>query len=214
MKAEVLENQNTESDFYDHKRALQAFQRRRIDETYADLKQNPEYRRLGRFFFEELYGPGDYAFRDTSIRKLHGVLKGKIHGGVVSAVDRVFEVQALSEDLDERMTAEMIERGTGPKLTMATYREIYRSLDNRDERLHQVDLTLDVTRDFFHLSHKWMIGLSLKTARRAARLMGLGQIMDFIQQGYDAFQSISDIEPFVQTVRSREQAFNDEIFGA
>jgi hypothetical protein len=212
MKAALSKDRRPGSDFDEHKQALQAFQRRRIDATYADLKENPEYRELGRFFFEELYGAEDYSFRDTSIRRLHGALKGKVHRGIIAAVDRVLELQELSEDLDERMTAEMIENGVGPTLTMAQYRKLYRSLDNLNQRLYQIDLTVDVTRDFFRLSHKWTIGVSLKTARRAAHLLGMGKIMDFIHKGYTAFQTISDIDPFIEVVRSREQAFAEDIF--
>ena len=200
------------SEFDIHKRALQEFQAMRLESTYADLKQDPEYREFGRFFFEEIYGPEDFSFRDASIRKLHGALKGKVHKGVVAAVDRVLEFQELSEDLDDRMTAEMIETGAGPELTMDQYREIYRSLDNYNQRLYQIDLAMDVTRDFFRLSRKWIVGISLKTARSAAHLMGLGRIMDFVHQGYTALQTISEIEPFIGTVRRRERAFNDEIF--
>jgi hypothetical protein len=212
MKAAISNRADIESDFFVHKRALQDFQVRRLEDTYSDLKQDPEYREFGRFFFDEIYGPEDHSFRDTSIRKLHGALKGKIHKGIIAAVDRVLEFQELSEDLDDRMTAEMIETGAGPALTIDQYREIYRSLDNYNQRLYQIDLAMDVTRDFFHLSRKWVIGVSLKTARSAAHLMGLGQIMDFVHQGYTALQTISDIEPFIGTVRRREQAFNDAIF--
>jgi hypothetical protein len=213
MKPALSDSPHAGCDFEAHKRALQAFQRRRIDETYADLKQSPEYRELGRFFFEDLYGPEDYTFRDTSIRKLHSALKGKIHGGIISAVDRVLELQELSEDLDDRMTAEMIESGTGTELTLEAYRRIYRSLDNLNQRLYQVDLTVEVTRNFFQLSRKWMIGVSLKTARTAAHLMGLGNIMDFVHNGYTAFQTLSEIDPFIETLRQRERAFNKAMFG-
>jgi hypothetical protein len=212
MKVALSNPISPDSEFDMHKRALQKFQARRLASTYADLKQDPEYREFGRFFFEEIYGPEDFSFRDASIRKLHGALKGKVHKGIVAAVDRVLEFQELSEDLDDRMTAEMIETGAGPELTMDQYREIYRSLDNYNQRLYQIDLAMDVTRDFFRLSRKWVIGISLKTARSAAHLMGLGRIMDFVHQGYTALQTISEIEPFVETVRKRERAFNDEIF--
>lgn len=212
MKAAFSNPISAESEFDVHKRALQEFQAKRLEYTYADLKKDPEYREFGRFFFEEIYGPEDFSFRDASIRKLHGALKGKVHKGVVAAVDRVLEFQELSEDLDDRMTAEMIETGAGPELTMDQYREIYRSLDNYNQRLYQIDLAMDVTRDFFRLSRKWVIGISLKTARSAAHLMGLGRIMDFVHQGYTALQTMSEIEPFIGTVRRRERAFNDEIF--
>lgn len=216
MEAALSNRSNPEADesiFLAHKRGLQTFQARRLDETYADLKQDPEYRELGRFFFEELYGPEDRSLRDTGIRKLHSALKGKVHKGIVAAVDQVFELQELSEDLDERMVAEMIEAGIGPDLTREEYRRLYRSLDNYNQRLYQIDLAMDVTRKFFHLSRKWMVGISLKTARSAAHLMGLGRIMDFVHQGYAALQTISDIEPFIETVRRREREFNDDIFG-
>jgi hypothetical protein len=212
MRAALSSDRRPGPDFDKHKRALQAFQRRRIDDTYADLKADAEYRELGRFFFEELYGPEDYSFRDTSIRKLHTALRGKIHRGIIAAVDRVLELQELSEDLDDRMAAEMIENGVGPSLTMETYRKLYRALGNLNQRLYQIDLTVDVTRDFFRLSHKWTIGVSLKAARSAAHLMGMGKIMDFIHKGYTAFQTISDIDPFIDVVRRREQAFARNIY--
>ena len=39
------------------KRALQAFQAARLNRTYADLKNDPEYEKIGIFFFEKLYAP-------------------------------------------------------------------------------------------------------------------------------------------------------------
>jgi hypothetical protein len=214
MKTALSNDRRPGPHFHEYKRALQAFQRRRIDETYPDLKKNDEYRELGHFFFEEIYGPEDYSFRDTSIRKLHSTLRGKVHKGIIAAVDRVLELQELSEDLDDRMTAEMIENGVGPVLTMEDYRKLYRSLDNLNQRLYQIDLTGEVTRDFFRLSHMWSVGISLKAARSAAHLIGLGRIMDFIHKGFTAFQTISDIDPFIDVVRRRERAFARDIFNA
>ena len=52
-------------DFERLKRTLQAFQSARLNDTYADLKNDPEYAKIGHFFFEKLYAPEDFSFRDT-----------------------------------------------------------------------------------------------------------------------------------------------------
>ena len=44
-------------------------------------------------------------------------------------------------------------------------------------------------------------------------MMGIGYIMDFVYRGYTAFQTLSDIEPFIETLRRRERAFNKSMFG-
>lgn len=214
MKTALSSSAISEDPFFRQKRALRIFQTQRLDRTYADLRKDPEYHDLGKFFFEDLYSHEDNGLQDTSIRKLHNALRGKIHRGVIAAVDQVLELHELSEDLDERMTAEMLDAGLGPDFTLDQYCEIYRSLDNYNQRLQQVDLAMDVTGAFFRLSRKWMIGVSLKTARTAAHLMGLNQIMDLIYRGYGALQKVQRIDPFVDTVRRREYEFNNKIFGA
>ena len=39
-------------DFERLKRTLQAFQSARLNDTYADLKNDPEYAKIGHFFFD------------------------------------------------------------------------------------------------------------------------------------------------------------------
>lgn len=198
--------------FIDLKRALQAFQADRMDKTYSDLKNHPEYRKIGRFFFEQLYGPEDFTFRDSGIRKLHQMLRGRIHRGILATVEQVLELHELSEGIDDRMVEKMIERGVGPDFDENGYRAVYRSLDNYDERIHQIDLATETVTEFHRLSKKWLIGASLKTARTAAHLAGLGRIMDFVHDGYVSLRAIRDIDGFVETVRKRERSFNDAIW--
>lgn len=194
------------------KRALQAFQSARLNDTYADLKNNPEYDKIGHFFFEMLYAPEDFSFRDASIKKLHKLLKGKVYKGMVTAVTQVIELHELSDMLDDRMVERMIATNVGENIEMDQYQEIYRSLDNYDQRIYQIKLSTKVTRAFHKLSKKWVVALSLKTVRSAAHLIGMGKIIDFIYEGYNGFRSINNIDFFVETVEQRETAWHDEIW--
>jgi len=207
MKDSTLTNNSL-----DLKRVLQGFQAARLNATYSDLKNDPQYEKIGVFFFEKLYAPEDFSFRDASIKKLQKVLKGKVYKGMVSAVSRVIELHELSDRLDERMVDGMLAAGVGTDMNMAQYQEIYRSLDNYDERIYQINLSTEVTRAFHRLSKKWIVALSLKTVRTTSHLLGMGRIIDFIYEGYEGFRAMKSIDFFVDTVSERELAWHNEIW--
>ncbi len=207
-----MTGRTNDPEFEHLKRCLQAFQSARLNDTYEDLKSDPEYAKIGSFFFNKLYAPEDFSFRDTSIKKLHRLLKGKVYEGMVTAVTQVIELHELSDTLDDRMVEQMMASGVGEDMDMDQYREIYRSLDNYDQRIYQIKLSTAVTRAFHRLSKKWIVALSLKTVRSAAHLVGMGKIIDFIYEGYDGFRVIKKIDFFVETIEQRETAWHDEIW--
>ena len=196
------------------KRALQIFQSNRLNSTYGDLRNDPEYQKIGKFFFEKLYAPEDFSFRDTSIRTLHRIMDGVVYKGMVSAVTLVIELHELSDALDDLMVEKMIENGIGPDMNMEQYQDIYRRLDNYDQRVHQIKLVTNVNRAFHRLSKMWLVGVSLKTVRTASGLLGIGKIMDFIHEGYVGYKGIDDIEHFAGVIESTELAWHDEIWNA
>jgi hypothetical protein len=207
-----MAGRTNDREFEHLKRSLQAFQSARLNDTYTDLKNDPEYAKIGSFFFEKLYAPEDFSFRDTSIKKLHRLLKGKVYEGMVTAVTQVIELHELSDMLDDRMVAQMMATGVGENMDMDQYQAIYRSLDNYDQRIYQIKLSTAVTRAFHKLSKKWIVALSLKTVRTAAHLIGMGKIIDFVYEGYDGFRTIKKIDYFVETIEQRETAWHDEIW--
>jgi hypothetical protein len=194
------------------KRALQAFQSARLAETYQDLMTDPQYEKIGHFFFKKLYAPEDFSFRDTSIKKLHKLLRGKVYSGIISAVSKVIELHELSDLLDDRMVEKMMAMGIGEDMDMEDYQAVYRSLDNYDQRRYQIDLGGEVTQLFYQLSQKWIVAVSLNTVRTAAHLIGIGKIIDFIYEGYEGFRTIKNIDYFIETVDRREHAWHDEIW--
>jgi hypothetical protein len=198
--------------FLELKRALQAFQSVRLNNTYADLKNSAEYGKIGHFFFEKLYAPEDFSFRNTSITKLHKLLKGKVYTGIISAVSKVIELHDLSDSQDDRMVEQMIAMGVGVDMDMDQYQEVYRSLNNYDQRIYQIELGTEVTRAFHLLSKKWIVAVSLNTVRTAAHLIGMGKIVDFIYEGYTGFRTIKNIDYFVEAIERRERAWHDEIW--
>ena len=199
-------------EFVRLKRALQAFQSARLGQTYKDLMNDPQYEKIGHFFFEKLYAPEDFSFRDTSIKKLHKLLRGKVYSGIISAVSKVIELHELSDLLDDHMVEQMMARGIGEDMDMDQYQTVYRSLDNYNQRLYQITLGAEVNQVFYKLSKKWVVAVSLNTVRTAAHLIGMGKIIDFIYEGYSGFRAIKNIDYFIETINTRERAWHDEIW--
>ncbi|MBF0258866.1 MAG: hypothetical protein HQK62_08525 [Desulfamplus sp.] len=198
--------------FLQLKRALQQFQSNRLNSTYHDIKSDPQYDLMGDFFFNRLYAPEDFTFRDEGIKKLHKALDGKVYAGMVSAVSRVIELHELSDGLDNQMVHKMIDLGIGTDMTMKQYKQIYRSLDNYDQRLYQINLSTEVTQIFHRLSQKWIVALSLNTVKKAAYFFRIKPVVDFIYQGYTAFRQIKNIDYFIETIHDREIAWHNEIW--
>ncbi len=201
-----------ENSLESHKKILQAFQANRIRSTYADLTENPEYANLVMFFFEQIYGPQDFGFRNDSIKSLHAKLSGILKGDIIDAVGQVIVLNDLSDVLDQQMAIEMQAQRFDSELTMPAYEKFYRSLDNYDQRVRQIDLMIDTTRRIHNISQIWMIGLTLKVVQQAAHLAGTGKIMDFLAEGYEAFKNVKNIEYFIETVETREKELNERLF--
>jgi len=202
----------TQDEFLKLKRALQAFQAIRLNSTYEDFKKDPQYAMIGDFFFNKLYAPEDFTFRDTSIRKLHAALDGKVYKGMVTGVTKVIELHELSDSMDDLMVHKMIEAGIDEHITMEEYQEIYRSLHNYDQRIYQINLSTEVTRIFHKLSRKWIVGISLKTVKAASMLFDIKPIIDFIYDGYTSFRQLKNIDFFVDAITEREIAWHNEIW--
>ena len=202
----------SQDSFLKLKHDLQDFQSRRINATYKDIEDDPEFSKIGDFFFNKLYAPEDFSFRNTSMKKLHKVLDGKVYKNMLTAVTKVIELHDITDEQDDVMVEKMMEQDLDESMTMEEYQHIYRSLDNYDQRIYQIHLSAEVTRIFHGLSKKWIVALSLKTVRTTAVLFGIKRIIDFIHEGYVAFKSIDNIDLFVDTITERELAWHNEIW--
>lgn len=209
-----MNRSNTTSEkFLALKEALQQYQIERLRQTFADIEETPEYTRLAHFFYEEIYGHQDFGFRTEGIKTLHHKLSGLLKGEIIEAMGKVIELNELSDTLDDLMVEKMAEMGIQPPLDERKYQEVYRSLDNYEQRVYQINLLIEVIKEMHHISRMRFIGLSLKVVSKAAHVAGFGKIMDFLYAGYEAFHSAKDIDFFAETIRERELAINRRLFG-
>ena len=195
----------------DYKLTLQIFQSHRLRRDHADLAAEEQYRALGEFVFEELYGPHDFSARDDQARRLHQFIH-LVPGLALRDIQQVFELLAISNKLDESVAAWLVALDAPIDFDEPLYERAYRLADNYDERVEQLELVRAVLYNVRQLARKPLLGATLRHTQRLAHTTGMSDIHRFLLQGYQAIQPVQDIHRFVETVCLREQDRLDRIY--
>jgi hypothetical protein len=196
---------------HDYKIALQIFQSNRLRRDHADLAAEAQYRALGEFVFDDLYGPHDFSARDDQARRLHQFIH-LIPGLAIRDVELVFELLALSNKLDESVAAQLVELDAPLDFDEPLYERAYRMVDNYGERLQQLDLVRGALYNVHRMARKSLLGVAFRRTQGLAVAAGMLDIHRFLYRGYQAILPVQDIHRFVETVGLREQDRLDRIY--
>jgi hypothetical protein len=159
------------------------------------------------FFLTDLYGSKDLTRLDADVRRVVPTTKRLLPTAGLETVADAIELEALSEELDLAMAAAL-----GPNLTAAAYGRAYRKVDRRNDRERQIDLIEDLGHSLDRLVHQPLIGTALSMMRRPARFAGLGELHEFLQQGYDAFRTMGGAGEFLNLIVGRERKLLEALF--
>lgn len=199
------------SSFQDYKLALQTFQSRRLRRDYADLADEEQYKQIGEFFFEEMYGPRDFSARDEQAHRL----KQFVHivpGVGVRDVEPSLQLLDLTNKLDDSVTVWLMTLDAPLDFDEAVYERAYRLADNYDERVLQLELVSAALYNVYRLGRKPLLGTVLQGMQGLALATGMADIHRFLLLGYQAIQPVRDIYRFVETLCLRERDRLDRIY--
>jgi hypothetical protein len=210
LAARLRESAKADPELEAARQRLRAWQAVRLARTHADLLASPSMGPAATFFLTDLYGSKDLTRLDSDVRRVVPTTKRLLPTAGLETVADAIELEALSEDLDLAMAATL-----GPKLTaldVAAYGRAYRKVDRRKDRERQIDLIEDLGHSLDRLVHQPLIGTVLSVMRRPARLAGLGELHDFLQQGYDAFRTMGGAGEFLNLIVGRERKLLEALF--
>jgi len=189
---------------------LRAWQAGRLAKTYADLLANPRYTRACRFFLDDVYAAKDFRQRDEEIRHLYEIIHHFLPDIILKLVKTVIELNDLTQSLDEELwTVMQNELMVSDMISMDLYVAGYRLCDNYDERAYQIEL-IDQIGHMVDLTTKVpMIATTLKVVRGPVTRAGWGELHDWIERGFLAFQHMHGAKEFLATIHNREISFLD-----
>jgi hypothetical protein len=190
-------------------RELKRWQSERLAATYEDFARQPRYREATRFFLDDLYGPKDFSRRDEALLKIVPTMTKVLPKSAVETAGLAIELEALTEDLDQRVAAALPK---GP-ITGETYAEANREAARREEREKQVELIEAVGTRLDAVVRKPLVMQALQLMRHPARVARMSDLQDFFERGFSAFRAMHGAGEFLAAVREREMAIVVAIFG-
>lgn len=188
------------------------FQVERLRQTYRDFLENPDYRLLTKFFFEDVYSAQDKSARDASVRKLHAKVRDALGDEPVRRLEKVIELNEMTDRLDDAILEQFAKLGVRRGFTESEYEEAYYLCDNYEERDRQIGLILESLRYFHGLARYRTIGMGLTLLRPYAIVKRATGLLDFLQGGYRAFRSVASLDEFHDAIQTRETERLDRIY--
>lgn len=190
--------------------ALKTYQQRRFAHTYADLLATSRYGPAARFFLEELYGPRDYSDRDAQFARVVPALVRLFPEQIVSTVNTLAELHALSELLDSEAGSHL----ASTQVDAMAYVRAWQATGHASERERQIELTLDVGESLDKLTRNPLLRHTLRMMRGPARGAGLGELQQFLETGFDTFKAMGSAREFLAIIGTRERTLARALFGA
>jgi len=192
--------------------ALRTHQIRRLNETYADITEDPEFRDMAHFFFNDLYHIEDLRERNESFLRLHGYLESMLDLKILSGLKALMDFYFISERLDLEVGMVLCKMGVSLEFSREEYRRAYRYADNYEDRIHQLQVCEESLHFVHSMSHLPFFGAFIKSAQLTARLIGANPMVDFLGRGYKLFRSVESVDPFSSILQERERSRLDEIW--
>ncbi|MGZ5033879.1 MAG: FFLEELY motif protein [Usitatibacter sp.] len=187
---------------------LKVWQSQRLAESYADIAKQPRYRLATSFFLDDLYGPKDFSARDQEMMRIVPTMSRILPDSAVETAALAIELDALSEDLDQRLAKAL---PAGP-ITDASYAKAYRESSSRVERERQIALIDAVGHRLDSLVKKPLVFGTLKLMRQPARVAGLLDLQDFLERGFASFREMKGADDFLALLRNRETEILNRLF--
>ena len=191
---------------------LRRWQAGRLARSHADLLASPRFGQAARFFLSDLYGPKDFSNRDEEVERILPLLIAMLPASALRTVALAVEVDALTEQLDSAMVAELCRVGSIDHIDEDAYAAAYRAVGCRPERERQVVLIRQTGEALDRLARKPVLSGMLRLMRGPAHLAGLGDLHSFLDCGFRAFRGMGSATDFLDSIDSKEQALLSRLF--
>lgn len=193
---------------------LRAWQAARLARTHTDLLASPRYGQAAQFFLSDLYGPKDFSSRDEEVERILPLLIKMLPASALHTVALAVELDALTEELDSAMVAELCRSGLIEQIGDDAYAAAYRAVGCRPERERQIVLIRQTGEALDQLARKPLLSGLLKLMRGPAQVAGLADLHEFLDRGFRAFRGMGSAGEFLDSIEGKEQTLLGKLFAA
>ena len=192
--------------------SLREWQAGRLARSHRQLLGSPRFGPAASFFISDLYGPKDFSCRDKEVERILPLLIRMLPASALRTLALAVELDALTEELDSAMVAELCRAGQIEHIDEAAYAAAYRAVACRAERQHQIALIRETGQALDRLTKKPLLSSLLKMMRHPAQLAGLGDLHQFLDRGFHAFRGMGSASDFLDAIENKEQQVMSRLF--
>lgn len=193
-----------------HRQTLRTWQAARLARTHADLLASPRFGRAAAFFLTDVYSDKDVSGRDEQVKQAVPAMSKFLSVSALETVADVIELDALSEDFDAAMVVALGAHIAA--IDAAAYGRAYRTVDRRQDRERQIFLIEHLGQSLNRLANLRFAGPALVLLRKPAQIAGFGDLLAFLERGYDSVHAMGSVEEFLTLVVSREKRILEAVF--
>jgi hypothetical protein len=182
--------------------------------TYADLRRQNRYIAAVDFLINDLFGPSSLCYRELGLQKAEATMLRVLPADLLRAVAQAVEFSLLTIRLDLQL-AEILEctqgSGTGA-LNNEDLRAGLRATDAYEAYRRQIRMVIEIGAEIELIVHRPFISAALKMCRQPARVMGLGELQDYLERGVGAFKKMKGSTEFFRTFEQHETEYLRAVF--
>ncbi len=184
---------------------LRVWQAERLAHTYADLLAQDRYRDACLFFLEDIYAARDFSQRDHDLETMYDFMRRFVPDAVSRPAALTIRLHRMTSMLDAKLLDVLVNQlSIVDSITVEQYAEAYRRCDNYQERVDQIDLIADICAHIDGIVRNPITGPALSLSRRPLRSAGYGDVVSFLEKGYNSFKRMHGSRHFRHIVRERE----------
>ena len=187
---------------------VKQFQHARFSRDYAYLLASDRYGEATRFFLNDLYGPADFADRDSQFGRVVPAMARLLPAEIMHTVAQLAELHALSESLDQEMAHAL----SAASIDDGSYRAAWRAVDRSADRYRQLELLIAIGTALDRHTRSPLLKAALRAMRAPARAAGLAQLQLCLERGLSAIVSMRGAQQFLDTIADNERRTISDLF--
>jgi hypothetical protein len=170
---------------------------------YENLRISPDYEAAVDFVVSDLTGIG-VSQRDRNIARVVPLMSKMLPERALRTMASAMHLNARVLEINLSICRILYEGKPGDvEITEATYCTANRRAASLDECFELIQLTAEIGHSLNHVIRIPMIGPMLRAMRKPAQLWGFGAMQTFLEQGYETFSALEDVDRFLEDITAR-----------
>ena len=207
MATNIRKEYLTDSNLKEKKDALKAYQVERLKFTHKECLNDPNTKEATKFFLTEIYSDKDLTKRDADLAKIVPMMCKLFPKELLIVLSDAIELDALTEVLDMKMC-----KNLNVNFTDEEYMKVYREKTKYDDRKKQIQLTNALGLSLIDVVKYPLIGGLLGKMGFPAKMMGLSEMHELLNNGFNIFKNTKNVEQFLETLIQNEYDILEDIY--